>query len=644
MNGADMTVSERLNKARRRRFVGRETHLRLLREALEAPEPPFSVLFVHGPGGIGKTELLGAFARVAEETGAETVRVDGRTADRAVFTEALAGRVGKRLVLLIDAYEALTALDGWVREELVPGLPADTVVVIAGRCPPARPWREDAGWRELLRVEPLGGLAPAEARELLRVEGMAGHRHGPALAAAQGHPLALALLAGPPDPGAVRRLAECFTGDAPSDLHRTALQVCAHARHTTEPLLRDVLGAAAGELFAWLRGLAFVEQGPHGLYPHDLAREVIIEDLRGRDPAGFAALHRRTRAHLAARITGGTGPELRRLIDDHSFLLRHDADFRAHWDWPRLGEAHADRATPADHAEMLAMTERHEGPQAARRVARWLEHPAAAPVALRTEGDARLTGFTLQVGLHALTDAERAQDPGIAAAWAHAQAHGPVRPGEQVTYVLAFMDRERHQRTSASRDAGVAYRGQVLLSTPGLTFDFVSCFVDPADPAPLLLRAGYRRIPEADHTVGETRYAAFVLDWRRLTAGAWLDLASEPDAAVPAALTRAEFTNAVKRALRDLHAPDRLAANPLLATRPGDPQTLRDQLCAAIHRLADDPRGQRLFRTLEQTFLRPARTQAEAAEALGVPFSTYRRHLAQGTERVADLLWQDGAR
>ena len=39
---------------------------------------------------------------------------------------------------------------------------------------------------------------------------------------------------------------------------------------TTEGLLAEALGAGgAGELFAWLRGLSFVEQGPEGLFPHD---------------------------------------------------------------------------------------------------------------------------------------------------------------------------------------------------------------------------------------------------------------------------------------------------------------------------------------------------------------------------------------
>ena len=42
---------------------------------------------------------------------------------------------------------------------------------------------------------------------------------------------------------------------------------------------------------------------------------------------------------------------------------------------------------------------------------------------------------------------------------------------------------------------------------------------------------------------------------------------------------------------------------------------------------------------LERTYVRPAATQERAAAALGLPFSTYRRHLTQGVDRVVAWLW-----
>jgi hypothetical protein len=43
---------------------------------------------------------------------------------------------------------------------------------------------------------------------------------------------------------------------------------------------------------------------------------------------------------------------------------------------------------------------------------------------------------------------------------------------------------------------------------------------------------------------------------------------------------------------------------------------------------------------LHRTYLQPAVTQEAAAEALDIPFSTYRRHFKAGVNQVADVLWR----
>jgi MoxR-like ATPase len=62
----DGTLGEVLAARRRRCFVGRDGELELVRAALAAREPPFSLLWFTGPGGIGKTSLLKAIAEQAD--------------------------------------------------------------------------------------------------------------------------------------------------------------------------------------------------------------------------------------------------------------------------------------------------------------------------------------------------------------------------------------------------------------------------------------------------------------------------------------------------------------------------------------------------------------------------------------------------
>jgi DNA-directed RNA polymerase specialized sigma24 family protein len=114
------------------------------------------------------------------------------------------------------------------------------------------------------------------------------------------------------------------------------------------------------------------------------------------------------------------------------------------------------------------------------------------------------------------------------------------------------------------------------------------------------------------------------------------------------ALSQPEFADAVRRALRDMHRPEALADNPLARTGvvrdhgAGLPahEALRELLGEAIDALRADPRGERLVRALDRTYVRPAPTQEAAAELLGLPFSTYRGHLTRGLERIVEWLWQ----
>ena len=159
-----------------------------------------------------------------------------------------------------------------------------------------------------------------------------------------------------------------FAADVPSERHKDALQTASRAQFTTETLLRAALpgaGTDAGELFAWLRSLSFVEQGPHGLFPHDLARDVIDAELRWRDRASFVDLHQRVRSHLIARIAVSEGPALRQAVSETVFLHRANPLVSSYWDWETFNRVYADELRPEDRDVLLAMVARHEGDEAA---------------------------------------------------------------------------------------------------------------------------------------------------------------------------------------------------------------------------------------------------------------------------------------
>ncbi len=68
------------------------------------------------------------------------------------------------------------------------------------------------------------------------------------------------------------------------------------------------------EWFQWLRDLSFIESGRLGLFPHDLAREVLIADLRWRNPDWYAKLHERARAYYTARLEQTQGHQQQHIL------------------------------------------------------------------------------------------------------------------------------------------------------------------------------------------------------------------------------------------------------------------------------------------------------------------------------------------
>jgi len=113
-------------------------------------------------------------------------------------------------------------------------------------------------------------------------------------------------------------------------------------------------------------------------------------------------------------------------------------------------------------------------------------------------------------------------------------------------------------------------------------------------------------------------------------------------------LSHPDFEAAVRQGFKDLRRPGLLARNPLLRTRlvldragqgTSGAAVLEVVLREAVTTLARHPRDDKLLRAVDRTYLRPAATQEAAAAALGLPFSTYRRHLTQGMTRIVSVLW-----
>ena len=455
-------------------------------------------------------------------------------------------------------------------------------------------------------------------------------------------------------------LVQRFLGTVPDPQQRQALQTCALARVTTEPLLRAALDSAdVGGVFDWLRDLSFVEPGPDGLFPHDLARDVIDRDLRWRDPDSYQLVFRRVQTHLQDRLLASAGAERLQGIFDVKFVFRNLPSVLSPIDWQAWGTHVPVSAQPEDRTAILELVCRHEGEESAAIAERWFVRQPSSFVVLRHTGGS-VRGFLALIDLTAASDEDRVADPGALAAWDHVQREGGVRPDQHVTQARFVIDSEAYQGPSPTLNTAPVVTLQLYLSMPSLAWDFLT-LAEPDRWNDYFAMADMGRVDGADFTVGGRRYGLFGHDFRGLPLGPWMDLwteralAQDPGvaprrSAVPLVLSQPDFAEAVRQGLKDLgRRPDLLARNPLVRTRlvadaaaggKPDAGALEGVLRAAVASLAQDARDDKQYRAVEQTYLRRTTTQEAAAARLGLPFSTYRRHLGQGVARIVDWCWE----
>lgn len=699
------SLSDRLNHARQSRFVGRQAELELFRGALHAEEPAFQLLYIHGPGGIGKTTLLREFVRICETSDIGSVYLDTQGVEpapepflRALATAlqvagaedaaaALAQSPGPR-VLVLDTCEHLAPLDAWLRESFLPKLGADSLVVMASRQPPQPVWRSDPGWSALLRLVSLRNLTPDESRAYLARREIPGEEHEAFLQFTHGHPLALSLVAEvfhqpgmrpfQPDeaPDLIRSLLERFVQHVPGPRHRAALEACALVRITTETILSELLASDdttadgrpdarpdAPEVFDWLRGLSFMDSGPLGVYPHELAREAIATDLRWRNKERYADLHRRARVYYKRRVQETHGIEQQLVLWEYIFLHRDNPIVRPFFDWEAAGDLATEPARPADLPAILELTRTHEGDESAEWVRFWFERQPERFVVVR---DARkdLRGYLSMLSLGAARPEDLQKDPATRIALEYLKKHAPLRDGDAVTYFRHWMARDTYQEVSPAQSLLIVRIVQHFFAEAGLAFSFVAV----AQPLFWTLPFAYadlQRMSDAEFADGGREYGVFGHDWRKVSPLPWLDVLAErelggflfPQSAPEPVetlhvLSREEFDQAVKDAVKNWLQPDALRQSPLLRTRlvggagADDPaskarvETLKARIKAVTEQMKSNPRDLRFLRAVHYTYLQPLDTQELAASRIGVPFSTYRRHLASGLGRIAELLWQ----
>ena len=643
------TLGARLAQLDSGRFVGRERELEFF-DRLWVDEPPASVVLVHGPGGIGKSTLLRAVARRAEAAGWTPVFIEGRDMPPVADAHATAlapAHDADRPLVVFDTWERMTALGGYLRRELLPSLPAQAVVVIAGRRPPDPAWFE-GGWETVVADVELAPLSECESHQLLSAHGAIDEaRAGSIVAWTGGSPLALTLAAAAmrdpdwaPEIGLerpetvkalIRQLAEAeMTGG-----NVGALGVAAIARVTTVDLLREVLPRTdAKEAYRWLSGRTFAEPLGEGVTLHDLVRRALHADLRLRHPEWERELRRRVADYFWSRASAGDlllSIDLAHLVENP--VVRWGFSWEGAIDH-RIDDVRAD--------DVSRITELLEGRlddgwfEFTRRF--FVESPECVGVARDT--DDQLCGYEVSVTPHSAP--AFADDDPLLGPWLE-HARNLSADGNAVIWhdSIDFTGKPQLRVQAMLGMAGILRSG---LDNPRYAYMPISSRMEAAQK--FAQACGAKRVADLDVPVnghvlecwlldyGPGGLLGFQRDW------VYKEIGLKPPAfhEIPG---DADYAGAVRDALRDFRVPHNLAASPLAtgASQEDRAESVRAVIRAAIEQsFGDTPNERLLHDILIRGYIDPAPSHEQAADELCVSRSTYFRRLKAAAERVAEHL------
>jgi hypothetical protein len=650
-----VTLAARLADRDRRRFVGREAELDLLERCL-TDDQPAAVVFVHGPGGIGKSTLLREFERRAAADGWDTFLVEGRELSPApdALNATLEGaRASSRPLILIDTYERMTGLDGYLRSTLLPSLPGSAVIVIGSRAAPDPAWLTGI-WEGVATELPLHTLSEADALRLLEAHGLHDDRGRAIVAWAQGHPLALALAADAaardddfsPVPGAeppevirllVRRLADPeLTG-----VRLSALAVAASARITTVELLRAVLPDSDPEAaYERLSSLTFTEPVGDGLALHELVRKALLADFRRRDPERERELRRRIVDYLYARAREGDPL----LTIDMAHLI-DNAAIKWGFGWEGSVDYRIDGVRPGD-ADQVAALAGEQGFVDWWQLAQPFFERSPERVAMARDRTDRLCGYMVCMSVQ--TAPPFAWEDPIVGPWLeHARADAPR--GDSVLW---------HDSVDLTRNSGA--RVQAMLGMAGILRSgvanprFMYLPINPDVPGALDFARvlGAHHLVELDLQLGDMRIECHRIDCgpggliaaQRRVVYAELGLPTPPVEEEPRQPIDSE---SVRVALRNFQQPQELARSPLADGAGPDEraESVRSLLRDAAERAFGDSENERLLkRVLIHGYIEPSASHEQAALDLSLSRAAYFRRLRAASERVAEYVVQASGR
>ncbi|MYL32580.1 AAA family ATPase [Pontibacillus yanchengensis] len=329
-------------------FVGRDKEIELFRDFLDRCGDTKNVLNLYGTGGIGKTTMLQAFQRVAENVnGLVFILLDSEdflhstsmlaeqilllmeskvTVDASVISDNSAltkcfylleeATQEHHIIIAVDTYEKMEDRDRWFREFFLRNLPSSISVIIAGRHPLNEGWNDSPAWRSVITHMELHPFNYDQTRLYLNKSGVKDEEDIQEYwNFTRGHPLTLSLSAMAGDPNIydshhpqnkqeiLTYLTSKWLSEVSSQELQELLEAAAVLRHFDQATLSYILNCKISTTtFSQLTSLSFVHNTNHGWGIHEIIRSAILLDIQKRTPDHYHSMKDRCASYYLQRI------------------------------------------------------------------------------------------------------------------------------------------------------------------------------------------------------------------------------------------------------------------------------------------------------------------------------------------------------
>lgn len=474
-----------------------DSEISKLRRCLDDDGPIVNWFF--GPTGAGKSALVQAFSREAEEAGAMTVFIDCRTVEPTVagLIAALSDILGKpigdleqgadaisglapRVIVVFDNYEVFRLADSWLRRDFIPALDDTARVLLVSRESPGAGWLSASKWADIFQAIPLRTVSEPSPEELMR---------------------------------------QLLDEVAGKDL-REALDAASVVRRVTKPMLSKLMpDMDSDETYARLSALSFVETRRDGLAIADNVRQLLAEDLQAADVDRYRGYQKSAWRLLRQQLREVSRADLWRCTADIIYLIENPVIREAFFP-SESAQFSVEPAAGTDLQAILDITAIH-GPASEVDVMRlWAQHlPSAFHVVRDTKGI--IAGYYCVASPDELDGDWMHADP-VARNWqAHVNRKGRAgRPSS--LFLRRWMSREHGEAPSPVQAAAwVDVKRTYLELRPELRRVYLT-LQDIAPYAPVAVQLGFEVMADLEATIGGVPFFTAMLDFGPGSVDGWI--------------------------------------------------------------------------------------------------------------------------